>query len=108
MPEAGPITLLPTPDDRAPSRDGAGTKYPRMSPGVGERGKRMSHRPEFVRWCEQEIATLREELSALTSGSSHLVRGQAGGPWVDVSAEEIRRVTAAIENLEALLRAEPA
>jgi hypothetical protein len=68
----------------------------------------MPHPPEFVRWCEQEIATLREELAALAYGSTHIGRREAGGPWIDITEEEIGRLTALIENMEAVLRTEPA
>ena len=68
----------------------------------------MPQHPEFVRWCEQEIATLREELAALGSGSTHIGRREAGGPWIDITEEEIRRLTALIEDMEAVLRTEPA
>ena len=58
---------------------------------------------EFVRWCEAEIAMLREQLEPLVSPGAEAGRYPQGSAWTDNAAEEVARLKRAIANLEAML-----
>jgi hypothetical protein len=58
---------------------------------------------DLLRWCENKLADVRDELAALESGDVRTGKSVRGGPWQDTTQTEIARLQAQMGMIEALI-----
>ena len=57
----------------------------------------------FADWCRAELARLLEQIRWLETGSRHIGARTGGGPWVDITENELTRLKQNFERIEKLL-----
>ena len=56
----------------------------------------------FADWCRVEQARLLEQIRWLETGSRHIGARTGGGPWVDITENELMRLKLNLDRLEKL------
>jgi hypothetical protein len=56
----------------------------------------------FADWCGREQARLLEQIRWLETGSRHMGARTGGGPWVDITENELMRLKLSFDQLEKL------
>jgi CTP-dependent riboflavin kinase len=57
----------------------------------------------FSDWCKAEQSRLLEQIRWLETGSRHIGTRTGGGPWVDITENELTRLKLNYERIERLL-----
>jgi hypothetical protein len=57
----------------------------------------------FSDWCRAEQSRLLEQIRWLETGSRHLGARTGGGPWVDITENELMRLKLNFDRIERLL-----
>ena len=57
----------------------------------------------FSDWCRAEQSRLLEQIRWLETGSRHIGARTGGGPWVDITENELTRLKLNYERIERLL-----
>ena len=57
----------------------------------------------FADWCRAEQARLLEQIRWLETGSRHIGARTGGGPWIDVTENELARLKLSFDRIEWML-----